>query len=268
MECLLLRVGARAAVVVCLLLATNWPEQAHAEAPDAEAVAKEAREHVELGVLYYDANRFAEAAAEFEAAHKLSGRPALFFNIARAKAKLGLEEDAIAYLERYVAARPDAADASSVRAEIEARKRALVEVAAKRKAEADVIAARRAAEETEQRAMIARAEQQAAEAKQREQRRLFRRNLGIDLLIGGGLVAIAGVGFGGAAISDARTVSHASGEFDGASCCVAIERRGKTFAAVGITFDVIGLATAVTGATLLGMHAKPERSKPVAQVTR
>lgn len=263
----LLWLSARAAVVVCLLALANWPERTLAQAPDAEAIAKEAREHVELGVLYYDANRFAEAAAEFEAAYKLSKRPALFFNIARAKAKLGLEEEAIAYLKRYVEARPDAADASSVRAEIEARERALVEVAAKRKAEADAIAARRAAEETEKRAAIARAEQDSADAKQREQRRLFRRNLGIDLLIGGGLLAIAGAGFGGAAISDARTVSNAMGQFDQESCCVAIERRGKTFAAVGIAFDVIGLATVATGATLVGIYAKRETPRRIARVS-
>lgn len=258
-------------VVVCLLARLNWPERAVAQAPDAEpstagSTAKEAREHVELGVLYYDANRFAEAAAEFEAAYKLSGRPALFFNIARAKAKLGLEEEAITYLKRYVEARPDAADASSVRAEIEARERALSESAAKRKAEADAAAARRAAEDAERRAGIARAEQQDADVRQRERRRVFRRNLGIDLLIGGGLVAIAGAGFGGAAIVDARTVSNAMGEFDGSGCCVAIEQRGKRFAAVGIAFDVIGLATAATGATLLGLYSKRERATPVAWV--
>src|SRR4051812_27946810 len=98
-------------------------------------VSPEAKRHVDAGVEDYNAGRFEEAVKEFELAYRLSARPALLFNIARAEGKLGHDEAAIAFLRRYLEERPNAPDAQAVRAEIEAHERALSGERARQQAE-------------------------------------------------------------------------------------------------------------------------------------
>src|SRR5689334_8423294 len=133
-------------MVVAALIGTALPSPAHAAGGDA-AISPEARRHVEEGVTHYDAGRYQQAIDEFELAYRLSRRPALLFNIARAEGKLGHDDIAIAFLRRYLEERPDAPDASSVMAEIDARQRALEASRDRMKAEAEAQAARKQAEE-------------------------------------------------------------------------------------------------------------------------
>src|SRR5437868_15101709 len=78
-------------VVVAALIGTGLPAPAHAAGGDA-TISPEARRHVEEGVVHYDAGRYQQAIDEFELAYRLSHRPALLFNIARAEGKLGHDE--------------------------------------------------------------------------------------------------------------------------------------------------------------------------------
>src|SRR5438309_1778022 len=106
-------------------------------------VSPEAKRHVDTGVEAYNASRYEEAVKEFELAYRLSNRPALLFNIARAEAKLGHEEAAIAFLRRYLEERPNAPDAPAVLAEVEARERAIANAKAMKRAEAEVVEERK-----------------------------------------------------------------------------------------------------------------------------
>ncbi len=86
---------------------------AHAQASDDE----QARTHFMAGTSYFDQARYEEAAAEFEESYRLSGRGLLLVNIARCFERLGRWDDAVSYLERYLA---DAGDVEN-RNTLEAR---------------------------------------------------------------------------------------------------------------------------------------------------
>src|SRR5438270_10064433 len=115
--------------VLVLLVAAGF-----ARAADAP-ISPEAKKHVDAAFALYESGKYEEAVKEFELAYRLSNRPALLFNIARAEAKAGHEENAIAFLKRYLEERPDAPDASAVLAEVEARERAMATARAMKKAE-------------------------------------------------------------------------------------------------------------------------------------
>jgi tetratricopeptide (TPR) repeat protein len=231
-----------------------------ASAPAGEAlVSPEAKLHVAVGIDHYNAGRYQEAVKEFELAYRLSSRPALLFNIARAESKLGHEEAAIAFLRRYLEERPNAPDAQAVRAEIEAHGRTLAEQQAKLQAERD---AARSAE------MAARAEAEAQEARRRADEltrgraneqaqaalisapdaRVRRRKAGMALTIAGALVVVTGVALGIVAAVTSDQVSGSHGDFN--TCCAGLELRGRISTGVGIAFDVLGGAAAATGVAL------------------
>jgi tetratricopeptide (TPR) repeat protein len=249
---------------VCLALAVllGGVVQA-AEAP----ISAEAKKHVEQGVVHYDAGRFAEAIKEFDLAYRLSHRPALLFNIARAEAKLGHEDIAIAFLRRYLEERPDAPDAPAVLAEIDARERALEASKDKMKAEAEAQAARKQADE-----LAAQARAQAAPpppavvvaapppAPARSTSKALR-YAGGTLVAVGPVLAAVGIGLGVAAIQAGNDVSAnaSTGGMNFATCCLDIQSRGHTNQAAGIALDVIGGAVTVTGAVLLGISYKKEK---------
>ncbi len=238
-------------------------------------VSPEAKRHVDIGVEHYNAGRFAEASREFELAYRLSGRPALLFNIARAEAKLGHDEVAIAFLRRYLEERPNAPDAPAVLAEIEAHEKALVELKAKTQAESDakeaeVQAARAQIEAAEARRNAAEAgeqltrvenQRQVAEHEVERQKNADRvgtlRKSGIALTVIGPMLAAVGIGLGVTASQTGNQVAGKSGEF--ADCCLDLERRGHTLTSAGIAFDVIGGAVAVAGIALLGWSAGAHR---------
>jgi tetratricopeptide (TPR) repeat protein len=227
-----------------------------ARAADAP-VSPEAKRHVDGGVEAYNAGRYEEAIKEFELAYRLSARPALLFNIARAESKLGHEEAAIAFLRRYLEEKPNASDAPAVLAEIEAHEKTL---AAKVQAEKD------AAHSAE---LVARAEAEAQEAKRRAEalakqaaaeqtekvwqnvapsppdNRPARRKAGIGLTIAGAVIVVTGIALGAVAATASSTVSGSHGDFG--ACCADLESRGKISTSLGIAFDVIGGAAAATG---------------------
>lgn len=66
------------------------------EADDARA-----RELYENGAILYEEGRYEDAVVAFEEAYRLSGRPALLFNIANALERAGRWSDALDVLSRY-----------------------------------------------------------------------------------------------------------------------------------------------------------------------
>lgn len=77
---------------------------------------EEARSHFKNGLALVDANRFEEAAVEFESAYALSPRPAVLFNIAMAYANARRSARAVSYLQRYLENAGADADQRRVRA--------------------------------------------------------------------------------------------------------------------------------------------------------
>jgi tetratricopeptide (TPR) repeat protein len=249
---------------LCLVVALLLPAPLHAaDAP----VSPEAKRHVDLGVDHYNNGRYAEAVKEFELAYRLSNRPALLFNIARAESKLGHEEAAIAFLHRYLEERPNAPDAPAVLAEIEAHEKTLAEDRARTKAEgeakeAELQAARAqiAAAEAQRKAAeageeVARAERLRQAEREEHERRLRDehwsglRKGGLAMAVMGPAFLIVGIGLGAHAAALGNDVSKKSGEF--ADCCLNDQRQGLAETSAGIAFDVIGGAFAVTGVVLL-----------------
>src|SRR5262245_47149924 len=111
--------------VLIASLVSGRPAAVAGKTPNATQAVPVGKVHVDLGVEAYLGGRYAEAVREFELAYRLSSKPQILFNIARAEAKLGHEEAAIAFLKRYLEELPDAEDAAAVRAEVEARERAM-----------------------------------------------------------------------------------------------------------------------------------------------
>jgi tetratricopeptide (TPR) repeat protein len=226
-------------------------------------VSPEAKRHVDAGIEAYNGARYDEAVKEFELAYRLSNRPALLFNIARAEAKLGHEEEAIAFLRRYLEERPNAPDAPAVLAEIEAYQKTLSEQQATQQAVKDAAHATELAARAEAEAQEARRHAEAlakkAAAEQTEKvwqnvapppdTRPVRRKAGIGLIVAGAVVAITGIALGAVAASASNTVSGSHGDFN--SCCADLESRGKISTGVGIAFDVVGGAAAAAGIGLL-----------------
>lgn len=250
-------------IALSLLLAAGGAK-VHA----AEPVPVEAKKHVDIGVAHYEAGRYEEAIKEFELAYRLSHRPGILFNIARAEAKLGHEENAIAFLRKYLEERPNADDAPAVLAEIEAREKALA--AARDKAESDRKKAAAEAEAAEARKRAERVTAEAAEAQrlaeerqkatariEAQQRRrtenvLAMKRAGISLVVIGPVIAAVGIGLGVAAKSAADEVSAALPGTEWSNRYAGLESRGKAFNVSGIALDVVGVAALAAGAGLLG----------------
>ena len=105
-----------------LLLALLAPSSLHAQvvAP-TPAELEEARAHYERGLAIFDEaqfeSQFTAAMAEFEAAYRLSHRPAMLFNIAQLHSRLGHAVEAVDTFTQYLAEA----------GEIDAERRAVVE---------------------------------------------------------------------------------------------------------------------------------------------
>jgi tetratricopeptide (TPR) repeat protein len=107
----------------------SWPVAAVAQEapPGAEADAagapsrhalQKARQHYDAGTRHYAEANYGAALAEFLEAYRLSHLPDLLYNLGKVAEKMGDQQGAADYLRRYLAERPDAPDATSVRAEI------------------------------------------------------------------------------------------------------------------------------------------------------
>src|SRR5262245_39990871 len=75
---------------------------ARAATPDEEI----ARAHFATGLSYYDSDRYASAVKEFLEAYRLSHKPELLYNVARAYEKLDDAGRATEYYKRYLQAFP------------------------------------------------------------------------------------------------------------------------------------------------------------------
>ncbi|HZS37763.1 MAG TPA: hypothetical protein VFF06_13090 [Polyangia bacterium] len=279
--------------LVMLLLALAGARAVAAE----PAISPEAKRHVDLGMQHYEAGRYQDAIGEFELAYRLSQRAALLYNIARAEAKLGHDDAAIAFLRRYLEERPDAPDAPAVRAEIEARESAIASGKAKRQAEADAAEARMRADALAREQARRDEERLRLEAQQPALRQnaatapegaaatnangatnasgatnaangassiesdsaaRVERRAGIALLVAGPVLAVVGIGLGVLAKQSGDDVSSRSGDF--AANAASLESRGQAAQSAGLALDVIGGAAAVTGAVLLGLSFRSAKS--------
>jgi tetratricopeptide (TPR) repeat protein len=84
------------------------------------------RAHFAAGQEYFEQGRFPEAASEFSEAYQLSGRPEMLINRARAEARAGMLEQAVASLELLLERYPQTSyreeaeqELASLRAELE-----------------------------------------------------------------------------------------------------------------------------------------------------
>ena len=224
---------------------------------------EEAKLHYRAGASHYEAGRYADAIREFQAAYDASKKPEILFNIARAHTRLGHDEEAIAFLKRYLEAAPDSADAPSVRAEIEARERALAERRDKTRAEVAAELAKRDAAAAHQEAVTA---QRRAEAeRQRAEQARYPKWPGYALLGGGGGLLGIGIALGAVAVSASNRVAAGTGEFS--ACCAADQNLGLTASRAGLALDLIGGAMVAAGAGLtLWAHRGSRRGERGKQV--
>jgi tetratricopeptide (TPR) repeat protein len=84
--------------------------------PDEEV----ARKHFAVGIGYYDAGEYQSALREFRAAYTAKPAPGFQFNIGRCLDRMEQWSEAADAYERYLAGKPDAADAAEVRQRIKA----------------------------------------------------------------------------------------------------------------------------------------------------
>jgi tetratricopeptide (TPR) repeat protein len=213
----------------------------------ADDTTREAKEHWQKGAAAYDVGRYEEAVKEFEESYRLAPRSAILFDLARTETKLGHEDKAIDYLERYLKSDPDGPDAASVRSELEARKGAMAARHERARAEADAALAKKSAEEAIrskdlEREVQATAERRAADARKRKIVRISGFTLGV---VGLGLVG-GGVGLGISAINDGNAVKTGSGPFSPAK-----QNEGLAFQNAGIVLDAVGGAVLAAGIALV-----------------
>lgn len=227
----------------------------------ARAQVGEAKKHYQQGETLYAEEKYEQAIQEFELAYKLSKRSAILFNIARAYTKIGDDESAILYLQQYLKVDPNSSDATSVRAEIAARQKALEETRARKKAEAEAEAVRQKQEEAEAEARLAAtaARRAAAEVKEAaaEEKRGRLKVGGIVLIAGGAAVVAAGGVLGYFA---ERAQKQAEAGPVGSVFDKSIQTRGQTFTIIGFALDAVGAAAIGAGIGLL-VHSSRKVSK-------
>jgi tetratricopeptide (TPR) repeat protein len=221
----------------CLVVALLWSGVAAADE------SGDAKQSFEKGAEAYDRGDYGAARDGFERAWQLSHNPQLLFDLARVEGKLGHDDRAVEYLQRYLQELPDSPDAPTVRAELEARQRAMSERKALTEAEAR--------EATEKQAAQARADEA------RKNARMQRRTAGWALFaVGLGLVG-GGVACGALAAGDSSKVQSGGMSAPGRapepySRVAAAADAGPSLFRAGVSLDVIGGALAAVGAGLVG----------------
>jgi len=106
-----------AAAVAFLLLAASVPARGGQDAAsDPVALAKE---HFRKGAELYRAERFREAAAEFEVAYRLKPHGAIHYNVAQCRERLGEWPGALRSYVDYLREVPEATDRAAVRASMQ-----------------------------------------------------------------------------------------------------------------------------------------------------
>lgn len=211
------------------------------------AMDQEAREHFQLGRTFYDAGRFQQAAEEFEAAYRLSGRPQLLYNLYVAHRDAGELDKAIVSLRTYLDKVPEAPD----RVNLKARLQSLEQQAQKH------------AEQEARAQQAAEAGRAAAAPKTRTE---IKRSVVPWVLLGtGGALLVGSVATGVMAQSKAKDLDDACG---GSDCPASQQSNIDTTRTLAITTDVLwglGAASAATGLVLwLTGALDEERQVPIA----
>jgi len=113
--------------------------------PTSADSLSEAKDHYRRGTQLYDLGKYLEAANEYEAAFKLTDRPAFLFNIGQAYRLGGKPRDALAAYEGFIRRVPEAPQRAEIQQHIDELKKAIADENEKKAA--DDAAARKAAEE-------------------------------------------------------------------------------------------------------------------------
>lgn len=109
--------------ICCAALAVASTAQAQAQ---SSPTAESAKDHFRRGTELYDLGRYLDAVQEYEAAFKLSAKPALLYNIAQAYRLAGRTKEALGAYRGFVRRAPDSptrADAEARIAELELQER-------------------------------------------------------------------------------------------------------------------------------------------------
>lgn len=117
--------GASAWLVVLALAAFASQSHASAQATAAAQDDDAARSHFRLGQAHYENGSFAQAAAEFEEAYRLSRRPQLLYNVFVAHRDAGQLQQATEALRAYLELVPDAENGAMLRARLASMERLL-----------------------------------------------------------------------------------------------------------------------------------------------
>lgn len=89
---------------------------ASTSAAPSELEQKAAQQHYQAGVMFFQAENWNAARAEFEAAYQLTKYPDLLYNLAKIAEKQGRTADEVRYLDEYLATNPK--DSDEVRARL------------------------------------------------------------------------------------------------------------------------------------------------------
>ena len=241
--------------VLCLSLALGpGPLRAQTAAPTKEDLA-EAKLHFQAGVKAFESGVYPTAAAEFQAAYRLSKRPDLLYNLARVAETMGQPSQAIDYLEGYLRDRPDAKDRAQVRKDMERLRRLM-------QAEREVQAAPVPEQPLTPQPVTPKPPQPVAPPVAPQPTAPAAPTLwqklppwpALTLMGGGTLLLITGFGLGGAALSTADQVQT------GMTYNRDLDSRGRSLNAAAISLDVLGglaLAAGVGWTVWWALHRKP-----------
>ena len=108
------RAGLGAAVVAAPFLPTAWAQEPAKPTPRPTELEQKTAQHYQAGVMFFQAENWNAAQAEFEAAYQLTKYPDLLYNLAKIAEKQGRTADEVRYLEEYLASKPQ--DSETVRA--------------------------------------------------------------------------------------------------------------------------------------------------------
>jgi hypothetical protein len=117
-------VAAARALAILVSLAATSPLAVRAQVAEAPAeqsalsTDEQGRRLFRDGRTAFEEERYVEALEFFRAAHRLTGRPQLLYNIGLSAQRANMPAEARTAFEGYLAAQPDAANADEVRARL------------------------------------------------------------------------------------------------------------------------------------------------------
>lgn len=243
------------------------PQAAPPPAPRPPPTPQErerAHQHFRRAEKYYEEGGYEAALVEMTEAYRLSQLPDLLVNLSKLSEKLGLKRDALGYLERYLAERPDAPDAAHIREEITRLQAATAPPPDQRPAPPpDQPPAGQAGVPGGISAPPPVVAPPPPALKPAGGRPAWLPPWGaVGLLGGGAVLLVVGGGLGGGAVAAARAVedqSQVRPPQPFSPSLHATQERGKSLAAAGAALDVIGALALVGGATWTGVWLYQQR---------